>query len=193
MISHDEMLQLCVNLKITANQFNFCYLIYLKDWTSLRKYTETTYINATGEKKSLALRQSELDDLIARGYIINLFEERTNSSFMTTPKFTKLLFVEDQNAWEDFWEAYFDTFIINGMHQSAKTADKDALGEIYLRKIKRNKKKHLSVMQALNDYKSLVKQSKMQPMGIEKFVTGENWEVVKKIITNKSESWNDSV
>lgn len=193
MISHDEMLEMCVNLKITVNQFNFCYLIYLKDWTSLRSYSETTFINAEGEKKSLALRQSELDDLLSRGYVVNIFKERNNNSFMVTPKFTKLLFVEDQNAWEDFWNAYFDTFVINGMHQSAKTADKDHLGEIYLRKIKRNQKKHLEVMNLLDEFKKLVNQMKMQPMGIEKFVTGENWEVVRKVITNKSESWNDSV
>lgn len=194
MVSHEEMLQYCVNLKITANQFNFCYLIYTKDWTNLKRYSETSFINSSGDKRLLSLTASELKDLVDRSYIIELFEgERTNQSVMVTEKFTKLLFVNDEDSWDELWETYFDTFIIDGIHQSAKSTDKDELGQKYLRIIRRSIKKHQAVMKDIEDYKTLVTTRKMKAMGIEKFITGRNWEVVRKIMEETVQSWDDSL
>lgn len=194
MISHDDVLEYCKKLKITPNQFNFCYLMYIKDWSALKEFSRTDYIDSTGNKKFLAIKQSEVNDLIERGFIVQLYDgEKTNNSYMVTEKFGKYLFTDEQEAGEELWNAYFDFFIIGGVHQSAKTTDKDKLLDIYLRKIKRNKNKHKYVMQYTLEYIKLVKEGKMNAMGIEKFVLGENWEIVRKILEKTGESWDDSL
>lgn len=194
MINYDDLLNYCRKLKITPNQFNFCYLIYIKDWTNLKSLSQTVYIDASGQNRSLAIKKSEVEDLVKRGFVIDLYEgERYNTSYVVTEKFAKYLFIDEEDAGNDLWNNYFDYFTIGGIYQSAKTADKDRLMEVYLKKIRRNKKKHREVMEMLSEYKTLVKQGKMQPMGIEKFVMGENWEVVKKIVTKTGENWDDSL
>lgn len=193
MINHEEILEYCKQLRITPNQFNFCYLLFVKDYTALKSFTETTYIDSEGNKKSLAIKKSEVTDLIERGFVTELFSDKKNTSFLINEKFGKYLFLHEDDAGEELWNNYFSHFVIHGVNQSARTCDKDKLMEMYLKKIRRSKKKHKEIMELLEVFKTMVKEGKMQPMGIEKFVVGENWEVVKNIKEKSGESWDDSL
>jgi hypothetical protein len=160
----------------------------------MKKFSSTSYIDANGKKALITIKMSEINDLLDRGFIMQPFSgEIKSNSFIVTDKFGKYLFVDEDEAGEELWNSYFDYFVINGSYQSAKTGDKEELMEIYLKKIRRNKKKHREVMEMLTEYKRLVREKKMNPMGIEKFIKGQNWEVIQKIVTETGESWDDSL
>ena len=191
MIDATKLVDFLSQLKITANQYLFCHLLYTKEFDTLRKYVTSSY---TIKEKEYDLRftEEEIKDLVDRGYVVKLFNKNSPSSYMVTDKFSRKLFIEIDEAGEQLWDTYPKTLKIDGIIQSTRTCDKEEVLELYAKRIKFSLEKHKEIMILLNKYKVLVKDGRMNGMGIEKWIKGENWDVVKEVSLNEN-SWNELI
>lgn len=168
--------------KLTANQFLLCHLLYAGDQESISIYVTSEYKNKHNRDVSLAFKRSEIEDLIERDFIKKIGDDDTGDAFQVTGTFSRSYYIDTEEAGEQFWDEFPNLITVDGMYQSTKTCDKDKLIESYMRKIKHSRKKHDFVMRMLNHYRDLIGTGEMAGMGIEKFVGGENWNVVAEAV-----------
>lgn len=173
-VETEKYVEFLVTHKMTANQFLFCYLKASYDIKNLRRYIERIGF----------FKAEEIKDLIERGYIEDFNEKNPNGtrqdfvdSYLVTPKFTREIFVETEQAGEELWNAFPAFISINGSRVSARSTDKDILIKNYIKKIKNNKKLHEEVLSLL---KLAVERSEIK-MGIEKWVGGEQWVTLREL------------
>lgn len=172
-LSVKEFVDILCKLKISANQYLICMLVYDRDGaTTIKYYNENSGNQFTYE---------EIDDLVDREYLLRLSKDRKNYQldyFSTTTKFMSDFLIDEDDAGEEFWNAYPSWIWMNGRKTSAKSCDKDDIIEKYYRKIKGNKKKHQKVMETIEEYSK--RNDGFATMGIEKFVGSEQWTILQK-------------
>lgn len=174
MIDAEKLVEFLAFRKITANQYLLCHLLYLGKHELLKKYVAD---------KNLQFEAQEVSDLISKGYLEKLFDDNSQFSYMVTDKFARHLFVDDEEAGQEIWDTYPKILKIDGVIQSTRSCDKDDVLQTYYNRIKGSKEKHQFVMQMLHRYVDLVKSHQMNSMGIEKWIKGENWDVVAEAIS----------
>ena len=172
MIDTEKLVEFLSSRKMTANQYLLCHLLYMGEHDLLARLVKND---------QLRFAKKEVNDLIERGYLEKLFGDNSQFSFMTTDKFSRAVFVDEEEAGQQLWDTYPKVLSIDGVMQSTRTCDKDDILETYYKRIKGSKKKHEFVMQMLHRYVDLVKARQMNSMGIEKWVKGENWDVVAEL------------
>lgn len=173
MINTEKLVGFLASRKMTANQYLLCHLLYMGEHDLLATLVKNDKLKFT---------KKEVDDLIKNGYVEKLFGDTSQFSFIATDKFSRALFVDSEEAGQQLWDTYPKVLDIEGVMQSTRTCDKDDVLEVYYKRIKGSKKKHEYVMQMLNHYVDLVKSRKMNAMGIEKWIKGENWDVVAELV-----------
>lgn len=163
-IEIEGYIEYLVKHKMTPNQFLFLYLRHTLDTDILEKYIEGVR----------AWKREEIYELVNRGYLDNVNSEGEDNSeaFFVTPKFVQEMFVELEEAGEQLWEAYPPFFFIDGRRCAARTCDKEWLEKTYGKRIKQNRGKHEKILRLVKKLKAENKIS----MGIEKFVTSEQWD-----------------
>ena len=173
-VETEKFIDFLVEHKMTPTQFMFCYLKANYDMSSFKRYIKTVGV----------FRSEEVKDLIDRGYIEDFNEIGANGrrtdyidSYLVTPKFTKEIFIETEQAGEELWNSFPPFIMINGNRVSARSCDKDVLMKSYCKKIKNNKKIHEEVLSLL---KESVTRNEVK-MGIEKWVLSEQWSVLKQL------------
>lgn len=178
-LNEEKTIDLLVKHKINANQLHFMYLIY--------SGSSQIYRIANEGKK---FYQSEIDDLIDRGFIENMNMTRSalNDNYVVLPdspngKEILEFFNEDITMGDELWNVYPYSFMGGERTFPAKTCDREEISNLYIKRIKGSAKKHREII-------ALVKRAVAMNLintGIEKFVKGEQWEFLKEELTKLSE------
>jgi hypothetical protein len=179
MITNDKSIHFLIENQITANQFLLCYLIHLKDHTTIKKYI----LNCKGWK------HAEIDDLCEKNYLTNFNPQRMKGGklvqsydtdyIMVTPKFDSLM-IDEIDAAKEFWDnypAFFD--VIQGKKNiSAKNVNYDKFCEYYNSIIKGNNVKHKEILDIVQKWKQ--ENRGFATMTLEKFLQSKHYEDLKK-------------
>ena len=184
MINTEKLVGFLSSRKMSANQYLLCHLLYMEEHDLLATLVKDDKLKFT---------KKEVDDLIENGYLVKLHGDNSQFSFMVTDKFSRAIFVDNEEAGEQLWSTYPKVLDIEGVMQSTRTCDKDDILEVYYKRIRGSKKKHEFVMQMLNRYVDLVKTRKMNAMGIEKWVKGENWDVVAELVHVETDEYKSDL
>jgi hypothetical protein len=155
---------LLVKHKITANQFLFLYLIHTQNFAILYELVH----------KGHGFSPEDIEDLEQRDLIINLNKtpnEFYADSFIVTDRFAMDLFIENEQAAQEFWECYPLLINIDFRKIPAKTVNKEVFFKDYTKKIGHSKIKHDKVMTAL---RYAIKNDRIN-MGIKKWFESEQW------------------
>ena len=187
MIDGKSFADFLVRKKLTPNQFFICHMLYIGDIETLQKYITTEYNSSKGIAKTLAFKPSEVSDLIDRGFLIEENDKGVLSSYRVTEKFYEGYYIDEEEAGEQLWECFPKTLTIDGVIQSTRTCDKEDVLETYYRRIRGSRKKHQYVLMMTNRYSDLIRSGEMSGMGIEKYIKGENWDVVGEALGNTYE------
>ena len=132
MIDAEKLVEFLAFRKITANQYLLCHLLYLGEHEMLKRYVSND---------SLQFTEAEVKDLISKGYVEQLFDDNSQFSYMVTDKFSRHLFVDNEEAGQEIWDTYPKILKIEGVIQSTRSCDKDEVLETYYRRIKGSKEK----------------------------------------------------
>jgi hypothetical protein len=184
-VETDKFINFLVKHNMTANQFMFCYLKANYDIAHFKKYA-TNRKNYVAEAKAEGrtvpggvISSDELKDLVHRGYLEDFNDKGRDyiDSYLVTPKFTKEMFIETEQAGEELWATYPPFITINTSRVSARSCDKDTLIKTYCKRIKNNKKIHDEIITLL---KEAISKDEIR-MGIEKWVGSEQWNNLKEL------------
>jgi hypothetical protein len=168
-VETEKFINFLVKHQLTPNQFMFCFIKATYDMNSFRKY-----IKSVG-----AFKSEEIKDLITKGYIEDFNDKGRDyiDSYLVTPKFTKEIFIETEQAGEELWATYPPFITINTSRVSARSCDKDTLIKTYCKRIKNNKNIHEEIISLL---KEAISKDEIR-MGIEKWVGSEQWNNLKDL------------
>jgi hypothetical protein len=153
-------------------------MLLVGDIENLQKLITTEYNTTKGRMKTLAFKPSEVNDLIERGLLAEENDSQTLTSYRVTEEFFGDYYIDQEEAGEQLWEAFPKLLSIDNVYQSTRTCDKEEILETYYRRIKGSRKKHQYILQMTNRYTDLIQAGEMSGMGIEKYIKGENWDVV---------------
>src|SRR3569623_1627873 len=96
-----EWVDFLCELKISANQYLICMLVHHKDNPSTIKYHHENYNNR--------FTHVEIDDLVDREYLLRLSKDTKNYNldyFTTTAKFMSEFIIDEDDAGDEFWDAF---------------------------------------------------------------------------------------
>lgn len=164
--------------KLTFNQFCICLLLYHEDVAGILKYTNEVGFLGSGVsyKPDGKTKVHELDDLIDRGYLIDLKIDKNNptalDNYRVSEKFTKDFLADDSTALE-LWNLYPRHLSIQGRDVPAKACDYEEFRDKYLKVIARNLELHSDIISKLQAYK---RSHQYAEMTILKFVGSRHWE-----------------
>lgn len=192
MFEDENVIEFCINHKISFTQFAFCYFLLKKDFS--RPFHESQskrYVNKFG-----MFEDREVKDLIDRGFVLDLNSPGDNRPefYVVEDKFIQALY-SDENQGEQLWRRYPHSFHVEGKDESftfgARHASvyqtKESLIDAYLKKIKRSKKKHDFVMNMLDEYVNLVRKNKINSMKLGDWVANEVWDIVNDLKSKDKE------
>lgn len=144
-----------VTHKLSTNQFLLLYLLYTEKMIKVKSgrisYAEGTCIYKW-QSKGKGWNQLEIEDLVSKDYIIAFkksYEIEPSKKVygyavddvILTSKFSDIMFIAVDQAFEEILDLYPDTFIIEGP-VFTKTGDLDKLSEIYAKLIKNSVVEH---------------------------------------------------
>jgi len=180
MFNTKQLTSFLVKKKVTPTQLYIISCIQEKDFRSLGSYIE-----------KLGNPKAEIIDLINKGIIIDLNKDGESyvDSMMISDSFSRGYIIESGIAGEQIWNLYPWWFIVNGDKFPAKTTDKDALIELYGRRINNSYSEHkkvLKILEHLVNTESIV-------MGIQKWVSSEQWNAVDLTKTTFEDDWTTNV
>lgn len=168
-----EFVDLLCKLKISPNQFLICMLIHERDMAATIKYYEENQVNRFSHK--------DIDELLERGLLLRITKDEKHynlDQFIVTDLFSREFLIDNDDAGEEFWNAYPSWIHMNNKKVSAKSCDKDDLIEKYAKKIKGSVKRHRDIMAVLEKYAE--ENNGQATMGIDKFVGSEQWTILKQ-------------
>lgn len=170
-----EFVDLLCKLGISPNQFLICMLIHEKDVAGTIKYFE--------ENKRNRFAVLDIDWLLNNGFLLRIDKRKETNyeldEFIVTAKFTEEFLVDEYDAGEELWNTYPSWMNFDGSRKSAKSVDKDELIEKYLKKINFSKKKHSAIIEVIKKYAE--DNNGYATMGIQKFVSSEQWVELSKL------------
>lgn len=187
----DRYVHVLSEMKISANQFLLCYLLYT-DQKKDGKYVKTgkgisnlyKYV-----RKAVPWTKEEVRDLVDKGYLRDpdyKSDDTYPDHLLVTDKFVDKLFVYP-SAFEELWEEY-PTIVPNfknpnGPSVKLKSCDYFELQELY-KKLVRTKYKHKEIIELVK----WARDKERLNIGIEKFVKGRQWEALKEDKANYREN-----
>ena len=154
---------------VTANQFLFLWLTYLKEYALMYEYVQ----NRDG------FTSEEIKDLQEKGYVMSLNQEGEYyvDSYVITDKFSETLFNEDPTlAAQEFWDTYPRLLYIDRKRFSARNTNKDLFLEVYQKQVGFSIDTHKRVMNALR----YAINNKLVSMGIQKWFESKQWETIEE-------------
>lgn len=169
---------LCKN-KLTFTQYFICLLIHKQDTTTIiRLQKEVDIIGDCLIAQGNGKYKSEFTDLVDRGFIVRIRtapkgEPNLLDDFALTNKFREDWVDFLTLAPQEFFDAYPQHVLVNGVNFPAKGCDFDEMSQKYLKAINNSVRKHKEVITKL---KSL---GEYAPINIMKFIGGRMWETVE--------------
>jgi hypothetical protein len=188
----------CLNrLKITANQFLLCYLLFTDQKVEISPNKYAYVKKGTGmanlykyASQNTKWTKEEIDDLVAKGYLFN----KNNASdiypdyLIVTELFEKEIFIRS-NAFREFWDAY-PPLVPNFNHPNGpkiklKICDPDELEKLYIKKVA-TVAEHKLLMEVL----FWAKENNQVNINIENFVKSNHWRDLKSEMERYNNSTN---
>lgn len=185
---------LCTH-KLSPNQFLLCYLLYtehmIRDKESNLRYATVGNIYKYCDKGT-GWSNSDVEDLIEKGYLIDTTKTKDTYAIdrlILTEKFVDLMFINANFAFEEFFEAYPNSTMIDGKAAFLKAVDPDVVAERYKKAIKNSAVKHAEIMEII----AYAKENNLINMRVDKFVMGKLWEAIKTQRDEKGEGYGKSL
>lgn len=173
--SAQEYVDFLCKHNLSGDQFLFCCLIYERRYSLIYKLFN--------ERNGIF--QGEIDDLIARGYLIdnNTGIESHPDMYQVTEKFTKDLYGDEMEMWEELINTYPMFIFIDQKRIPAQSCDLDELRKVYFSKVK-SVRRHKEIITLLKKAIDM----DMVSMGIEKWIKSSQWRAVEQESTDSFES-----
>jgi hypothetical protein len=170
MIDLKQYLEKLMELKMSPNQFFFCYLLHNDRFPELYEYVENVG----------RFDKEEIKDLLRRGFIQNINENKnfTADAFVTTEKFSKKFLADKYEYAKEFFEAYPSFGSIDGRPIVLKSISPDKFYEMYNYITGKQKSFHDRIMNALK----IGKKMSLVNMKIEKWLDSKQWMLIEKDI-----------
>lgn len=187
-----ETLDFLGKKKLTFNQFAMCLMLYYKDTAAVIQYTtEVGYLTGGTIINSKGHEINELDDLVERGIVKWTSKDKENpqalDNYSVTSKFTVGFMDRYQEAADEFWKQYPDTFFIQGEEKRiAKSMDYDEFEEEYIKIITVDFKRHELMMK---DVEVQLTKSKYASVGILKYIKSRPYDNVDTNVARKSRTY----
>jgi len=150
----------------TANHFILCSMI-----GKINEKAAKFYVN-----NKVAFKKEDVKELIEQGYIKEI---APNNYDLYNFKLSEILqedLILSKSDFEEFFNAFPKTFVLNGKITSARNVDYDKLETSYIKITKKSKHMHNYIMEATERYKKMLKTGETNPMGIDKFINARNYE-----------------
>lgn len=165
-----------------ANHFVICTMLAKSNKEAAKFYAT----NKIGFKKE------DIKELLEHGYLTFIVpNEYDLYNFKIEEEVIDLL-VANKKDFKEFFYSFPKTFVIDGRITSARNCDYDRLEEFYLKLIKQNKIMHKFIMKGTENYKKLLKTGETNPMGIEKYIKGRNYETYAELESDYENSEDDN-
>lgn len=166
--------------KLSTNQFLLLYLLYtekmIKSKSGKVSYSEATCLYKW-QAKGTGWNQQEIEDLVKNDYVMafpktytidnqNLYGYAVDDLILTT-KFSDIMFVATDEAFQEILELYPDTFNVNGSVVFSKSGDLEKLSDVYSKLIRNSIQLHDKMKEAI----VFAKERGLCNMKLEKFLT----------------------
>lgn len=177
MILIDKYIKFITENKITQEQYLLLHLLKDKRMDLIKQYKQTF-----PTEEGTMLTKNLIDDLISREFLV-----KTKTGFKLGDKFIKI-FTTGEVATDEIYDIY-PAFIESekGVSIPLISMDKKVFKELYIPKIYGNVEEHKEV---LADIKYGVENNLIK-MGINKFLTSEQWKVLRKLREQKNITMSD--
>lgn len=151
----DEYVDFLTKQKLSTNQFLLLYLLYTEKFVKVDdklKYKRIGNIYKwSSEGKGWT--KEEIEDLISKDYVFGIKSINPSDGNLTyfvdqlilTQKFSDLMFINANFAFEEILEIYPDTFVVNQSTVFAKSGDLEKVALNYSKLIKNSIAKHEEV------------------------------------------------
>ena len=168
-----KLSKLLVHFDLTPNQFFAVYMV----WKDRHEFLADVI------SRQEAFVVTDLQKLVRLGYF-EPYEPETNFSsgdmrfnidlheLRVTPKFTQSLFIEDDVAGRELFDAYPQFILINNQRVVAKSCNKDEYMKRYGMKIGYDAVMHAGVLKSLE----WAKTKNLVNFSIKNFIDGEMWD-----------------
>jgi len=194
MFDDERVFDFCIRNGISIEQYAWLYFLMRKDFgKDFASSQAKQYVKKFGKFK-----KEIVEDLIQRGFVedYNSPNENLPEFYAVSEEFQALFAAESEG--EQLWNKYPEVFkfFSSGGENSfiARHASiygtKEALIEAYVRKIKRNKKKHDFIMQMVDKYVHLVEVGKINPMKLGDWIANEVYDSLNQIEDDSSRGFD---
>ena len=180
MFDDETVLDWCIENKVSVTQYLFIF--FLIDQSFNKSFYES-YAKRYVEKFGM-FKIEDVKDLVDRGYIedYNTKGESRPEFYAVRDEVINLMKATETQA-DELWNSYPPTFELPGgknfnSRHAGVLGDKDNAKKVYLKKIRRSKRKHKFVMKMLKKYLSLVEGQYMNSMKLGDWIANEMWDAV---------------
>lgn len=167
----DKYVDFLTTNSINEHQFLILWLVHTKDLANISKY----------KAKFGNFNVGDINDLIDRHWIDDFGliknDQRTFNiyDFIVTDKFTKIVLIDEEDAYEELVQAYPKWLSIKGVKFPTLTGDPYKLAKEYQKYIKRNRLAHERVIRITTEYFK----NKEPQVGIEKYILNRLWNLLE--------------
>ena len=183
MFEDETVLDWCIENNVNVTQYLFMF--FLIDRSFHKPFHESyakRYI-----KRFEMFKLEDVTDLIERGFVedYNTKGESRPEFYTVRDEVIQLIKATEDQA-EELWNTYPPTFELPGnvnfiSRHAGVLGDKDNAKRVYLKKIKRSKRKHKFVIEMLTKYLRLVDANLMNSMKLGDWIANEMWDAVKEV------------
>ena len=182
-----KLVNSCVKLGITANQFLLCYLLYTDEkvdgiYPSKGRPIANLYKYSSNEESKWT--REEVEDLVEKGYLTHKTNRQTSSIYPDDLE-VQDSFIENvmasQSRFEQLNAIYPFVEEMNGIHFQLKVCDLDKVEERY-NKVVRTKSLHSHIL----DLVRWAKDHGGVNMKLENFVASRGWQTLQERRKNHS-------
>lgn len=187
-----------VKHKISTNQFLLLQLLHEETMFKEVKSNSLRFKKIGNiykwSKEGKGWTEQEIEDLIAKDYLFGIKSKQTNGTItysidqlILTQKFSDIMFVNSNFAFEEILDIYPDTFQIQGQTVFTKSGDLDKVQQNYFKLIRGNTVKHEEIKYII----TYAKERGLCNYKIENFLSKGVIDTIKKMIGESNATGTD--
>lgn len=187
-----------VKHKISTNQFLLLQLLHEETMFKEVKSNSLRFKKIGNiykwSKEGKGWTEQEIEDLIAKDYLFGIKSKQANGTItysidqlILTQKFSDIMFVNSNFAFEEILDIYPDTFQIQGQTVFTKSGDLDKVQQNYFKLIRGNTVKHEEIKYII----TYAKERGLCNYKIENFLSKGVIDTIKKMIGESNATGTD--
>jgi len=187
-----------VKHKLSTNQFLLLQLLHEETMFKEVKSNSLRFKKIGNiykwSKEGKGWTEQEIEDLIAKDYLFGIKSKQTNGTItysidqlILTQKFSDIMFVNSNFAFEEILDIYPDTFQIQGQTVFTKSGDLDKVQQNYFKLIRGNTVKHEEIKYII----TYAKERGLCNYKLENFLTKGVIDTIKKMIGESNATGTD--